>query len=75
MVAGAVSSGMTPSKSSTVRSSAIDKGIDYANRIAFPDVVVNRLRQKRRMRPIRAFDESPDPILPHLRARIVQCFV
>ena len=52
----------------------IDEGIDYASRVVIANVVVNRLRQERRLRPIRSLDEPSHPLLPHLLARIVQCF-
>ncbi len=37
----------------------VDEGIDHANRVLLADVVVNRFRKKRRLRPIRALDEPP----------------
>src|SRR5260221_10127394 len=53
----------------------INESIDNANRIVFADVVVNRLRQKYRLRPIRTLDEPPHSILPLKLARMVHCFV
>lgn len=38
---------------------SIDKGIDDANRIVFGDIVINRVRQKRRLSPIRSLDDRP----------------
>ena len=35
----------------------IDEGVDHAHGVVLADVVVNRFRQKRRLGPIRAFDE------------------
>ena len=42
----------------------VDEGIDRANRIVLVDVVVDRIRQQRRLGPIRSLDEPPHPILP-----------
>lgn len=52
----------------------IDEGVDHTHRVVLADVVVNRLRQKRRLRSIRALDEPPHSMLPLKLAGIVQCF-
>jgi hypothetical protein len=53
----------------------IDEGVDDTNAARLADVVVNRLRQKRRLRPIRTLDEPTHPILPLKLAGIVNWFV
>jgi len=53
----------------------IDEGIHYAHWVISVDVVINRLGKKRRLRPIRTFDESPHPILPLKFGGIVHLFV
>jgi len=53
----------------------VDEGIDHANRIFLADVVVNRLWQKRRLRPIRALDEATHSALLLKLAGIVHWFV
>ena len=52
----------------------LDEGVDHPNRVLLADVVVDRVRQQRRLPPICAFDEPPHPILPQSLAGIVQCF-
>jgi hypothetical protein len=53
----------------------IDEGVDHTHGIVLADVIVNHLRQKRCLCPIRALDEPPHPTLPLKLAGIVQCFV
>ena len=36
----------------------VDEGVDRAHRILFIDVVVDAVRQKRRLAPVQAFDEA-----------------
>lgn len=52
----------------------VDKGIDHTNRVLLADVVVNRIRKKSRLHPIRALDEPPHSILPLKPAGIVHRF-
>jgi hypothetical protein len=51
----------------------VDEGIDHPDRVLLADVI-NRVRQQRRLPPIRSFDEPPHPILPHSLAGNLQCF-
>jgi hypothetical protein len=52
----------------------IDDGVDHPNRVLLSDVILDRVRQQRRLSPIRALDEPP--IRPSRKASpgIVQCF-
>ena len=51
-------SGIDAGEAQILKIEPIDEGIDEANRIALVDPVIEALRQQRRLRPIRPFNEA-----------------
>jgi len=64
-------SGMNAGEAQSLEIEPVDKGINKANRIALVDPVIEALRQQRRLRSIRPFNEARHPVPRRFSRRII----